>query len=43
MQKFVSDAQARELLLSVPVSPETETIPLVESFGRVLAEDICAE
>ena len=42
MQKFVSDAQARELLLSVPVSPETETIPLVESFGRVLAEDICA-
>lgn len=42
MQKFVSDAQARELLLSVPVSPETEYVPLVESFGRVLAEDIRA-
>ena len=42
MQKFVTDAQARELLLSVPVSPEAEVVPLSESFGRVLAEDIRA-
>ena len=42
MQKFVTDAQARDLLLSVPVSPQTETVPLVESYGRILAEDVRA-
>ena len=42
MQKFVSDAQARNLLLSVPVSPQTETVPLAESYGRILAEDVRA-
>ena len=42
MQKTVSDARARELLLSVPVAPKTETVPITECFGRVLAEDIRA-
>lgn len=43
MQKLVSDEIARGLLLDVPVSPKTETVPIDDAFGRVLAEDIYAQ
>ncbi|MDR0906363.1 MAG: molybdopterin molybdotransferase MoeA [Oscillospiraceae bacterium] len=44
MLKSVEPAQARELILSIgTTAPSTETLPLTELFGRVLAEDVYAE
>ncbi|MDR0838304.1 MAG: molybdopterin molybdotransferase MoeA [Oscillospiraceae bacterium] len=44
MLKNVSPEEARSLLLSIPqASPETELVPLMSAFGRVLAEDVFAD
>jgi molybdopterin molybdotransferase len=42
MLKNIKADDARDLLLALPVSLRTETVPLSASYGRVLAADITA-
>lgn len=43
MLKGVEYTQARDILLSLPVRPRTERLPLRGALGRVLAEDVSAD
>lgn len=43
MRTAVKADEARDLLLALPVSLETEDLPLLEAQGRVLAQDLVAQ
>lgn len=43
MKKNMDFDEARALMLGVTRTIDTETIPITEAYGRVLAEDICAQ
>ena len=42
MLKNIQADKARDMLLALPVALSAETVPLAESYGRVLAADIAA-